>query len=500
MVVVFNPSILGFGEDEPIYEPIGFDANQTRWYAQELVNLGHPEWEGRMSGSPEEAAAAQMILDNLTEMGYSPQLNTYPVPMFAINSAPIISMCIPPAGWNLWWARHRCILQQRHRWQITTFEHRTDFVLQGYSGSADIQFGQEMELIDLDDGTIDALWTDASGKVGIVRGGNSIDGNTGIYIKAAENGLAAILRINNQSNCGQIVADDCIPIFKSIRVDDMKAANSGSIPENIPFIAVSNNTGNQMLELASQGAFLRLFSDVDNAGDLSVSVPCGTLYGKSEDLIIVGAHHDTVYHAQGAVDDSSGTASVLEMARQIALIANQSGTPEYTLRFCTWGGEEEGLWGSKAYVGANGNELARNLRLYINLDMNHVDIDTQIEETVFGSFPIQKKTSMRWKIFSMFSRTSDLIFSQNIQFRPGCTRAHKVNPMECLTTQTMVRLSMIFQTVLLVMHWCVMGPVPGNIIPMQTPWIDSMRNRWECLLLPMERTSATSLGPFLSKR
>jgi len=259
--------------------------------------------------------------------------------------------------------------------QVTSFNHRTDFVLQGYSGSADIQFGQEMELIGLDDGTDDGLWGTAAGKVGIVRGGNSIDGNTGIYIKAAENGLAGIFRINNQSNCGQIENDDCVPIFKSILVDDMKAANSGSIPENIPFIAVSNNTGNLMLELAAQGAYLRLFSDVDNAGELSVSVPCGTLYGKSDDLIIVGAHHDTVYHAQGAVDDTSGTATVLEMARQLAMIANESGTPDYTLRFCTWGGEEEGLWGSKAYVGANANELARNLRLYINLDMNHVDVD-----------------------------------------------------------------------------------------------------------------------------
>ena len=374
ILVVFNPSILGFGDDEPVYEPIGFDASQTRWYAQELVNLGHPEWEGRMSGSPEEAAGAQMILDNLTEMGYSPQLNTYPVPMFAVNSAPIIAMCQPPAG-GLLGAPVTGAACNSGIGAVTTFEHRTDFVLQGYSGSADIQFGQEMELVDLDDGTDDGLWGSASGKVGIVRGGNSIDGNTGIYIKAAEFGLAGIFRINNQSNCGQVEADDCVPIFKSIRVDDMKAANSGSIPENIPFIAVSNNTGNQMLELAEQGAYLRLFSDVDNAGELSVSVPCGTLYGKSEDLIIVGAHHDTVYHAQGAVDDTSGTATVLEMARQIAMIANKSGTPEYTIRFCTWGGEEEGLWGSKAYVGANANELARNLRLYINLDMNHVDID-----------------------------------------------------------------------------------------------------------------------------
>ncbi|MAY13016.1 MAG: hypothetical protein CMB21_04335, partial [Euryarchaeota archaeon] len=83
----------------------------------------------------------------------------------------------------------------------------------------------------------------------------------------------------------------------------------------------------------------------------------------------------TVYHAQGAVDDSSGTASVLEMATQMAAIFAEKGEPERTVKFCTWGGEEEGLWGSKAFVEENAESLAENLRLYINLDMNHVDID-----------------------------------------------------------------------------------------------------------------------------
>ena len=252
LIVVFNPSLIGLGENEPVYEPIDFDASQVRWYAEELVALGHPEWEGRMSGSPEEAAAAEMILDNLTAMGYSPQLNTYPVPMFAINSAPVIAMCIPTIGFL---TGPSC--NSGFGAQITTFEHRSDYVIQGYSGSADIQFGQNMELIDLDDGTDDSLWSSASGKVGIIRGGGNIDGNTGMYIKAAENSLAGLFRINNQTNCGQIEADDCVPIFKSIRVDDMKAANSGSIPEDIPFMAVSNQTGNEMLELAEQGAVLR---------------------------------------------------------------------------------------------------------------------------------------------------------------------------------------------------------------------------------------------------
>ena len=45
----------------------------------------------------------------------------------------------------------------------------------------------------------------------------------------------------------------------------------------------------------------------------------------------------TVYMAQGAVDDSSGTATVLEMARHSGLIESQMGKPKHTIYFCTWG-------------------------------------------------------------------------------------------------------------------------------------------------------------------
>ena len=65
----------------------------------------------------------------------------------------------------------------------------------------------------------------------------------------------------------------------------------------------------------------------------------------------------------------------MEIGRQLSEVVNQSGTPERTIHFCTWGGEEEGLYGSRAYVAANQNFLRDNLRLYINLDMNHVDAD-----------------------------------------------------------------------------------------------------------------------------
>jgi Zn-dependent M28 family amino/carboxypeptidase len=97
--------------------------------------------------------------------------------------------------------------------------------------------------------------------------------------------------------------------------------------------------------------------------------------GKTEKMIIFGAHHDTVYNGPGAIDDTSGSATVLELARQFSLMSETRGAPYYTMRFCTWGGEEEGLHGSKAYVNMYQNELREHLRLYVNLDMNHVDID-----------------------------------------------------------------------------------------------------------------------------
>ena len=125
----------------------------------------------------------------------------------------------------------------------------------------------------------------------------------------------------------------------------------------------------------TQNAQVEFIFDVTNDQERTVYVPCGEIEGKSSEVVIVGGHHDTVYHGQGAVDDTSGTASVMEMGRQISSIVNKTGTPDRTLRFCTWGGEEEGLYGSRAYVEQFQKELKDNLRLYINLDMNHVDAD-----------------------------------------------------------------------------------------------------------------------------
>ena len=148
------------------------------------------------------------------------------------------------------------------------------------------------------------------------------------------------------------------------------------MPTGMAFIAMSKDAGEILESVVINGTGrIEMIMDVTNDEELTIRVPCGTYYGKNDDLLIVGGHHDTVYHAPGAVDDTSGTATVLEIAAMFSEYIAENGEPDRTLRFCTWGGEEEGLWGSIAYVDEMNQDLTENLRLYINLDMNHVDID-----------------------------------------------------------------------------------------------------------------------------
>ena len=372
-VFVFRPTWLGFSPNYE-YDLIDYDAAQTRAFAEDLVALGHPEWEGRMSGTTEEANTSAYIAAQFEAMGLSVTEHSYQVPMHHVNSEPSLRICVQGFGGN-----SPCEGPLAFGSQIIQFQHRVDYVIQGFSGRSEYGFGDDVQLTDIGNGTDDALWASAAGSIGYVRSGADVGGNTGIFSKAAENNLAGLIRVNKDYNCGKVENTDCVPIFKGTGIDAITQANGGSVPTELPFIAMSRDAG-EILEQAIFNAtgpqgVLEMIIDVTNDQERTIYVPCGEIRGKTSEVVIVGGHHDTVYHAQGGVDDTSGTASVMEMGRQLSEIVNETGTPERTLRFCTWGGEEEGLYGSRAYVEAFQNSLRDNLRLYINLDMNHVDAD-----------------------------------------------------------------------------------------------------------------------------
>jgi hypothetical protein len=377
--VLYSDEISRWIKGEPDYKLIEFDSSEARGYAQSLVDLGHPEWTGRMSGTAQETATAEFIRENFSKMGLDTTLEEFDVPMFVIGDTPRLSICTPgtigfiPGG-------APCSSADFNR-DETEFTHREDFVLQGYSGSTNIRYQDNKDVYDLGNGSEEADWESANGAVALVHMVQETESNTVLFERAGMAGIDGLILVNERQNCDELVSDDCVPYFKSVSISSLS-----QIPENLGFIMVSKSVGQTLVnELVNGDARISFFTDVVNTGEATIYVPCGIIEGKSESLIIIGAHHDTVYNGPGAVDDTSGTSTVMEIARQFGLMERELGKPTHTIYFCTWGGEEEGLFGSSEWVSKHQSRLHENLRLYVNLDMNHVDSERNGGVTLFGN-------------------------------------------------------------------------------------------------------------------
>jgi Zn-dependent M28 family amino/carboxypeptidase len=84
----------------------------------------------------------------------------------------------------------------------------------------------------------------------------------------------------------------------------------------------------------------------------------------NDNVVMAGAHLDSVQAGPGINDNGSGSAALLEVAQQIAKIR-----PENTLRFAWWAAEESGLLGSEAYVAGLSQAEKDRIALYLNFDM-----------------------------------------------------------------------------------------------------------------------------------
>jgi carboxypeptidase Q len=90
------------------------------------------------------------------------------------------------------------------------------------------------------------------------------------------------------------------------------------------------------------------FHDGDTASFNVVAEIPGT--DKTDELVMLGAHFDSWHGATGATDNASGSAVMMEAMR----ILKQSGLKmRRTVRIGLWGGEEQGLVGSREYVTAH---------------------------------------------------------------------------------------------------------------------------------------------------
>ena len=90
-----------------------------------------------------------------------------------------------------------------------------------------------------------------------------------------------------------------------------------------------------------------------------------TKTGSTTDVVMLGAHLDSVLEGPGINDDGSGVAAVLETAVQLG----NSPQVHNAVRFGFWGAEELGLIGSRNYVESLDLDALKSIALYLNFDM-----------------------------------------------------------------------------------------------------------------------------------
>ena len=112
---------------------------------------------------------------------------------------------------------------------------------------------------------------------------------------------------------------------------------------------------------------MRIFTNVSRTRSDTFNVLAESARGDDSNVVMAGAHLDSVAEGPGINDNGSGSAALLETAVQMAKV-----NPRNTVRFAFWGAEESGLVGSTFYVNdlvANDTETLESIALYLNFDM-----------------------------------------------------------------------------------------------------------------------------------
>lgn len=130
----------------------------------------------------------------------------------------------------------------------------------------------------------------------------------------------------------------------------------------IPVVGISKADGAR-LRGKSRKAFIKLNAGVRE--ERTRNVVAQTKTGSTQNVVMAGAHLDSVPEGPGINDNGSGAAAVLETALQLG----SSPDVRNAVRFGFWGAEEEGLIGSTHYVSTLDDEALKDLALYLNFDM-----------------------------------------------------------------------------------------------------------------------------------
>ncbi|MCP4048606.1 MAG: M20/M25/M40 family metallo-hydrolase [Gammaproteobacteria bacterium] len=157
-------------------------------------------------------------------------------------------------------------------------------------------------------------------------------------------------------------------------------------PKPVPFFVIPREQHTRLLSLLKHGEQPKLelnlsthyYEDPNFHVNLIAEIP-GSDPTLKDEVVMLGAHLDSVETATGASDNAIGSIAAMELLRVLKALELK---PRRTVRIALWGGEEQGLLGSSAYVEKHiGNIMTgeffgehEKISAYFNHDYNGHDV------------------------------------------------------------------------------------------------------------------------------
>lgn len=123
-------------------------------------------------------------------------------------------------------------------------------------------------------------------------------------------------------------------------------------PPSLPSVQLTAEHYGRIARILAKGISVKMelnisarFHDDDLMGYNTVAEIPGT--DKKDEIVMLGGHLDSWHGGTGATDNAAGVAVAMEAVRILKVLGVQ---PRRTIRIALWGGEEQGLLGSRAYV------------------------------------------------------------------------------------------------------------------------------------------------------
>lgn len=302
------------------------DVDAVEAHLQALQDIADDNDGIRASGTQGYDESAEYVADQLTEAGYDVDVQEFEFPFFQeLEDSRVV-----PAG-------------------------ATESIETGaftFSGSGDVQ---DAEVVDVD-------FTEPSGPDNSSTSGcepEDFEAFPAGAVALVQRGACTFgLKATNAEEAGAsavIIANEGQEGRQELIVGTLGEPGYG-----IPVVGASFEDGRTVAEAGT----VDVFASTESETRTTTNVLAESATGDDSNVVMMGAHLDSVTEGPGIQDNGTGSAALIEVAKQAAEIK-----PTNKLRFAWWGAEELGLLGAENYVADLSEEEVDDIALYLNYDM-----------------------------------------------------------------------------------------------------------------------------------